>query len=255
MLHSISIWPRLPLLIGLGKSLAIITEIVDDQIEMVKQQLTNGLELGNNPRTTALDLIGRYNPATKTRVGGTVGLTTQQSGWINKARNELLELDSNYLTRQLRDKRFDSIVRSAIENKEPLTKAQIDNAITQMQNRALKYRGDVIARTESINALRAGQFQAVEQALEVGELDEQDASKSWDSTFDKRTREDHLMMEAKYKEGIPIDEAYVFPDGTRAMFAGDTSLDASAKQIIQCRCRNVVTIDFIGRQVRMEGFK
>lgn len=237
------------------ESSQLITEVVNDQIEMIKQQLTNGLELGNNPRTTALDLIGRYNPATKTRTGGTVGLTTQQSGWINKARNELSELDAHYFTRELRDKRFDSLIRSAIENKKPLTKAQIDNAITQMQNRALKYRGDVIARTESINALRAGQFQAVEQALQVGELDPQDASKSWDATLDKRTRTDHLIMEEKYKDGIPVDEAYVFPDLSEAMYPGDNSLGASAKQVIQCRCRNVIKIDFIGRQVRMEGFK
>ena len=237
------------------QSSELITEIVDDQIEMIKAQLANGLELGNNPRTTALELVGRYNPATGKRAGGTVGLTTQQAGWINNARNELLELDRNYFTRELRDKRYDSIVRKAIEDGKPLTKAQIENAITQMQSKALKYRGDVIARTESINALRAGQFQAVEQAMEKGELDSQDARKAWDATGDKRTRLDHFQMEANYKDGIPIEDEYIFPDGSKAMYPGDNSLGAPGKQLIQCRCRNVITIDFIGRQVRMEGFK
>ena len=238
-----------------AESSQLVTEVVTDQVAMIQQQLERGLELGNNPRTTALDLIGRYNPETGRRTGGTVGLTTQQAGWVNKARNELLELDRNYFTRELRDKRYDSIVRKAIEDGKPLTKAQIDNAITQMQSKALKYRGDVIARTESINALRAGQFQAVQQALDVGELDSQDASKAWDATGDSRTRLDHWQMEEKYKDGIPINEAFQFPDGTEAMYPGDNSLGASAKQVIQCRCRNVITIDFIGRQVRMEGFK
>lgn len=238
-----------------AESSQLVTEVVADQIAMVRQQLERGLELGNNPRTTALDLIGRYNPATKKRTGGTVGLTTQQAGWINKSYSELLELDSNYLTRQLRDRRFDSVIRKAIEDGKPLTREQINNAITQMQNNALRYRGEVIARTESINALRAGQFQAVKQALDVGELDAQDAIKAWDATGDSRTRLDHWQMEAKYKDGIPIDEAYVFPDGTEAMHPGDNSLGASAKQVIQCRCRNVIKIDFIGKQVRMEGFK
>jgi len=238
-----------------SESSQFLTEVVDDQVEMVKQQLQRGLELGDNPRTTAIDLVGRYNPATGKRAGGTVGLTTQQAGWVNKARNELLELDRNYFNRELRDKRYDSIVRKAIEDGKPLTKAQVDNAITQMQSKALKYRGDVIARTESINALRAGQFQAVEQAMVKGELDSQDAKKSWDATGDKRTRLDHFQMEANYKDGIPIEEEYVFPDGSKAMYPGDNSLGAPGKQLIQCRCRNVITIDFIGRQVRMEGFK
>ena len=237
------------------QSSELITEIVDDQIEMIKAQLANGLELGNNPRTTALELVGRYNPATGKRAGGTVGLTTQQAGWINNARNELLELDRNYFTRELRDKRYDSIVRKAIEDGKPLTKAQIENAITQMQSKALKYRGDVIARTESINALRAGQFQAVEQAMEKGELDSQDAKKIYDATGDKRTRLDHLEAEARYKDGIPIDQPFKYIDGSEVMYPGDNSLGAPAKQVIQCRCRLVTVIDFIGRQVRMEGFK
>jgi hypothetical protein len=238
-----------------AESSQLVTEIVTDQVAMIQQQLERGLELGNNPRTTACDLVGRYNPETGRRTGGTIGLTTQQTGWINKARDELLSLDKNYLTRELRDKRFDSVIQKAIEDGKPLTKAQIDNAINRMQSNTLRFRGEVIARTESINALRAGQFQAVQQSLDVGELDSQDASKAWDATGDSRTRLDHWQMEAKYKDGIPINEAFQFPDGTEAMYPGDNSLGASAKQVIQCRCRNVIKIDFIGKQVRMEGFK
>jgi len=238
-----------------SESSQFVTEVVTDQVDMIKQQLERGLELGDNPRTTAIGLVGRYNPETGKRAGGTVGLTTQQAGWVNKARNELLELDRNYFNRELRDKSYDHIIRKAIEDDKPLTKVQIDNAITRMQSKTLKFRGDAIARTESINALRAGQFQAVEQAMAKGELDSQDAKKSWDATGDKRTRLDHFQMEANYKDGIPIEEEYVFPDGSKAMYPGDNSLGAPGKQLIQCRCRNVITIDFIGRQVRMEGFK
>lgn len=233
----------------------LITEIVNDQLELIKTQLSNGLASGDNPRSVALDLIGRVNPATGRRSGGMLGLTSQQAQWVENARQELLSLDGNYFSRELRDRRYDPLIRKAIREDKPLTKTQINNAITQMQNRALKYRGDVIARTESINALRAGQFQAVGQAMDKGELDPQDARKSWDATGDKRTRLDHLQMEANYKSGIPVKEAYVFPDGSKAMYAGDNSLGAPASQLIQCRCRNIVTIDFIGRQVRVEGFK
>lgn len=233
----------------------LITELANDQRQMVRERLTDGIAKGVAPRQSALDLIGRIDTQTKQRTGGFIGMTSQQAGWVSKAREELQSLDANYLNRELRDKRFDGRVQRAIRNGKPLTKRDIDAMITNMQNKTLKYRGEVISRSESINALRAGQYEAIQQAAERGEVDVQEIEKSWDSTGDARTRLDHLQMEQIYKEKtISFGEAFVAPDGSRLMFPGDTSLGASGSQTIQCRCKAIYRIDFIKRQMRIEGF-
>jgi hypothetical protein len=256
----------------LTHSSELITEIVTDQRDVIRSALSQGVFRGDNPRTTALDLVGRINAATGKRQGGVIGLTSQQEGWIRNARAELerahlpaeriTDLISGrskaievapgdlYLNRKLRDQRFDGAVKRAIASGEPLSKADIDKAITQMQNRALKYRADVIARTESIDALRAGQHNAIMQAVELGEVDARDAMKTWDSSLDDRTREDHAAADG---QTVPVDQPFIVA-GEALMYPGDTSMGASAGNTIQCRCHEVVKIDFIGRQVRLEGF-
>jgi len=235
----------------------MITEIVDEQRQMVRERLTEALAEGINPRTAALDLVGRIDQRTKKRVGGFIGLTSGQARWAANARRELVELDGNYFTRQLRDKRYDSVVRKAIEEGKPLNQTQIARIINSMQQKILKYRGDVISRTESLNALRAGQFEAIRQAAQKGEIDLQDVKKWWDATGDARTRLDHLQMEQIYgaDNAIPFTMAFIAPDGSRMNYPGDVTMGASAAQVIQCRCRCVYTIDFIARQARVEGFR
>lgn len=233
----------------------LVTEIFDDQRQMVRERLTDALNRGINPRQSALDLIGRVDRGTGKRVGGFLGLTTRQAEWVAKARQELESLDPNYLTRALRDKRFDSSVRKAINDGKPLSADQVNRIITQLQNRTQRYRGQVIARTESINALRAGQFEAIKQAAIKGDIDPRDVTKGWDSSSDARTREDHLLMEATYKKNpIGLESAFIAPDSSRMLFPGDTSLGASAKETIQCRCKAVYRIDFAGQLRRVEGF-
>lgn len=234
----------------------LITEIVEDQAAMVRERLTEGLMRGDNPRQTALDLVGRIDPQTRNRVGGFVGLTSRQAQWAQRAREELESLNPNYLTRELRDKRLDGAFKRAMESGRPLTRRQIDAAVSRYQARALRYRAEVISRTESINALRAGQYEAIMQAVELGELDARDVTKAWDSSSDARVRLDHLQMEQTYMANpIPLEQAFIAPDGSRLRFPGDTSLGASAKQVIQCRCKAIYRIDFIGRQARLEGFE
>ena len=127
--------------------------------------------------------------------------------------------------------------------------------ITAMQARTQQYRGQVIARTESINALRAGQFEAIKQAAIKGDIDPRDVSKAWDSSSDARTREDHLLMEATYRDNpIGLESAFIAPDGSRLLYPGDWSLGASGAQTIQCRCKAVYRIDFAGSLRRVEGF-
>jgi uncharacterized protein with gpF-like domain len=225
-----------------------IVEIVAEQRAVVRSTLQYGMESGLNPRSTALDIIGRIDTVTGNRIGGVIGLTEQQAGWVSNARQELLDLDSNYFSRALRDKRFDSTVRRAIADGKSLTQTQIDKAITQMQNRAQRYRGEAIARTESINALRSGHHDAVMQAVDAGDVDERDTYHEWDATGGARTRDAHIAADGQRR---PIKQPFIVGD-ERMMYPGDPA--GSAKNTINCRCRERTVIDFAGKVKRIEGF-
>lgn len=231
----------------------LVIEMAESQQELVRAELTKDLAEGVNPKQSALNLVGRMTDNGK-RTGGIIGLTEQQAGWVSSARTELQELNPKYFTRTLRDKRLDGPIRAAMQSGTPLTPQQINRAVTRLQGRTLKYRGDVIARTESINALRAGQDESINQAIEIGEVDPQDVAGVWDSTGpDGRTRDSHLFMEGqKRAHGVPFD--FLLNTG-QAMYPGDSSLGAPAKELIQCRCKKNTTINFLGQLKRVQGFR
>ena len=275
-----------------------VVEIVQQQRDMLRDVLDAAMVRGDNPRTTALEIVGRVNQATRKREGGFIGLTRKQSRWVINARNELeiIHLQGearrkailamgrypdtfdplgshrwralrdrrgggpvraafdpleSYLSRALRDRRFDGAVRAAAESGKALNANTLNNAIARMQTRAERYRGTVIARTESLNALRAGQWEAIEQAVEGNELSNADTIKVWDASGDSRVREDHSEMDGQKR---PVDEPFQFPDGSLGLYPGDSSLGAPANQTIQCRCKVRYEVDFFGRVMRAEGF-
>ena len=233
------------------ESSRMVTEMLDDQKQMVRSVIAAGTQAGIGPRQQALDLVGRVG-TNGVRRGGFVGLTTQQAGWVSSARDELAAGDPHYFTRSLRDKRFDAVIRRAIKDGKPVPKKTIDAAITAMQSRAQKYRGDVIARTEAIKGLRAGQAEGIVQGIRKGDIEPSDVTIRWDATGDSRTRLDHMMMEDKT---VRLGQPFTLPDGSNMMYPGDDSLGAPAGQVIQCRCRAEYKVDFIGRAIRMQGFR
>ena len=229
----------------------LVVEIIDDQRTLIREHLSRTTAAGINPRQAAVQLVGAIDRTTGKRTGGIVGLTSQQAGWMSKAEQELINLDSNYFTRKLRDKRFDSTVRKAIADEKPLTKKQISGIMRSLENRTLKYRGDNIARTEAINGLRAGQAESIRQAVVKGELEPQDVTKEWDATGDEDTRPDH---EAANGQRQLLQNPFEIR-GARMMYPGDSSLGAPGSQTIKCRCRADYRVDFVGRAVRLEGWR
>ena len=226
-----------------------IVEIAEETKEVVRTVLRSGLAEGANPRTTALDLVGMVDPITRARTGGHIGLTSNQSQWIVNARKELEELNPNYLTRALRDKRLDSAFKKALGSGVTMPIKQIDTAIARMQARALRYRAENIARTESLNALRSGQNEAIRQAVDIGELDQEFATKTWQDTGDSRTRPEHGMADG---QTVPLDQPFIV-GGERLMHPGDSI--GSAGNVINCRCRANYKMNFAGQAAKtIRGF-
>lgn len=223
------------------KSSELISRIDDDTRFIVRNAIQRGLERGQNPRVTALDIVGRIDPATGERTGGLIGLSKNQETWVASARRKLETLDATYFNMELRDKRFDGTVRKAIESGKPLPAAVVDKLIIRYKSNSLRNRAENIARTETMHALNQAEFESVKQVIAKGSLAPEAVMKEWDATADGRTRSQHRAMNG---QRVAFDEPFVAPDGTRLMFPGDTSLGAGSDQVGNCRCRLKTVVDW-----------
>jgi len=218
----------------------MISDIVSDQLTMIRNFLRVGMERGNNPRTVALDLVGRINPATGRRENGVIGLTDSQAQWVRNYEDELRsESPLDALQRQLRDKRFDSIVKRAAESGEAIADSDIDAMVTSYTNRALRYRAENIARTEAMAALHEGQQQALAQALDAG-IDPAAVGGIWRTAQDDRVRDSHEAMDGQRQ---PYGQPFISGDGNFLRYPGDPL--APAEETINCRCWLEPDIDFL----------
>lgn len=227
-------------------SSSLVTRLVDDQRLAVRAALTVGLEKGDNPRTTALGIVGRIDRATGKREGGILGLTGQQETFARSAADELRSGDPaqlrHYLTRTRRDKRFDKAVQKAIADEAPVPAETAGKAVTQYRNRLLKLRGDMIGRTESLTALAAAKHESFLQAVESGAVREQDIRRTWNSVGDLRVRHTHMILDG---DTTGLREPFRSPSGARLLYPGDTSLGAPASETIGCRCGVDYRVDFL----------
>lgn len=226
-----------------------ITQISDEVRESIRLTLADGMARGINPRETALNIVGRKDLSTGKRVGGTIGLAANQTKWVNNARLYLQRLDKRYFELTLRDKRFDSVVRKAIAEGKPLTKEKISQLITAYESKALKYRADAIARTETLQSINRAERAAIAQNIEEGLITSDMVTKWWSDSGDERTRLSHLDLGNRYNKehAIGFDEPFVTMTGSKLLFPGDTSLGANLREIIHCRCKCQYHVEFAKR--------
>lgn len=216
-----------------------IAEIAEDQRRAIRSALTEGMARGDNPRATALDVVGRVNKAAGKREGGIVGLSSVQAEYVANARRELLSGDpaqmKRYLGRERRDRRFDPQVRQAINGGKSIDAAMAAKMTGRYADRLLALRGEVIGRTETMAAINASRHQAWEQAAAKGGFSVDDVEKGWVSTRDLRTRDTHRHMNGeKARLQQPFSNGLMYP--------GDPN--GAIGEIANCRCRLVYKRNF-----------
>jgi Phage Mu protein F like protein len=216
-----------------------IVQILSDQRDMIRAVLADAMTKGLNPRTVALDIVGRINPLTGRREGGLIGLTRSQAQWVLNYEQELRNNPAAAFDRLLRDKRFDPIVRRAIDSGNPIPGASIDNMVRTYRNRALRMRAEAIGRTEAMQALHGAQEQSVNQAIESG-INRKDVRFTWRTSRDKRVRDLHRPMDG---ETVAYGEPFLDGNGNQLRYPGDPA--APAETTINCRCWREVRIDFL----------
>lgn len=221
-----------------------VTEVVDDQRTMIQGFLEKGMEKGDNPRTTALELVGRIDAKTGRRAGGAIGLTSAQGKWVDAYAAEIADpaTASEALSRKLRDKRFDPTIRKSAKTGAPIPAEKRAAMVTAYRNRALKYRADTIARTESLTALNTGSHDAMRQGIEAGHMAAGEVVKVWRTALDSRVRESHQAME---KQTVPWNADFVTPSGVHLKHPGDPN--GPPEEVINCRCIAEYNVDFLSR--------
>lgn len=222
----------------------LVQGIITDQREALRVALVEGLAAGRNPRSTALDIVGRINRATGRREGGIIGLTQGQSGYVRNAFAELTDPARlrAYLGRERRDRRFDPMVYRALDKGEALSAADATRVTARYSDRLLAYRGEVIARTETLTSLAAGRDEGMRQLVETGAVRAEQVTKMWRATGDQRTRDTHADMDG---QEVTLDGLFVSPSGARMAYPGDTENGAPPEETIQCRCYSEVRVDFL----------
>lgn len=220
-------------------SSSLVREINDGQRFMLRELISAGVERGDNPRRIALDLVGRIDPITGRRSGGMIGLTQKQSRYVINYRNELSSgnpaLMRRSLERGLRDRRFDRAVLAAAKNEEPLPPNIVSRLSQQYQDRLLRFRGEKIARHESLSALNQAHQEALRQAVEQGAVRAEQIKRFWRTAGDDRVRDDHVATEDLNRQGVGLNEPFDTPLGP---------IDHPPLEI-ECRCFVETQIDFL----------
>lgn len=203
-----------------------VAEISQNTAVAIQQTVQRNEAASINPRTTARE------------VKANIGLTAKQEQAVANYKSFLENGDRQALQRQLRDKRFDSTVNNAIVNDTRLTTKQIDTMTERYRQKYLKYRSEVIARTEQLTAVTVGQHQSILQAQAEGKVSPR-LRRDWVYTHDGKARHWHRNVSALNPGGVKVDEKYLTQPPGRNEYLDHPRdpVNGSASNIIQCRCR------------------
>jgi len=234
-----------------ASSSALVTGIVEDQANALRQSFAAGLARGDNPRTTALDVIGRVSRATGRREGGIIGLTSLQAGYVDRARDNLLSGDParmrEYLTLGRRDKRFDRTVLKAIREGRALSREEVSKITGRLADSYLQLRGETIARHETMQAMSKGRDDAIRQAVAAGKIEAETTTKTWRNAADGRVRPTHQHASLG-GQTVPLDQPFISASGARLRYPHHPA--APTSETLGCRCWVDYKMDFFARVVR-----
>ena len=222
----------------------LITGLVDGERQQAREFLADGMARGAHPRSVGLELVGRISRATGNREGGLIGLSPPQRAYVQAARIELASADpkllKHYLTRTRRDRRYDRTVLKTIREGKAIDRDTASLMVTRYSARLVQLRGEVIARTEGLPAIRAAKHEAYQQLIDEGRIAEADIERGWHTAGDRRVRDTHEGMSGQTVRGLSLP--FQSPSGALLMFPGDTSLGAGTEEIVACRCDESIAV-------------
>lgn len=159
-----------------------ITQIVEEQIQVVRSTILAGYGEGNHPDRIALEIGGRIVDGRRT--GGVIGLANPQMDYVNSMRARLQSGDKEQLRAilsgmSLRDKRYDKLLRRHIKSGLPIPAEQITRMVERYSDKLLASRAETVARSETGMAVMGGRYEEWRQATEQFGYDPSAVIKTW----------------------------------------------------------------------------
>lgn len=208
----------------------LIQGIADDTLAMTRNTIVSAMTEGRGAQVVARDIVGRM--VAGKRQGGFLGLTSQQADSIIAGRAKLASGDPTlmreYLDLKLRNRNYDAMIKRAIDAGKPITGADLDKIIQAHKDKALGYRGKMIAKNEVFTAQAAGREEGYRQVLDRDDVES--VVVRWQHNLSEKPREDHVAMSGTV---INLGETFNFPD---ARMAHPHDPAGGAKHSIGCRC-------------------
>ena len=177
----------------------LIKELSQNSRDAVFRIVTEAARRGEPPEAIASD------------IRAAIGLTDRQMQAVSNFRRMLEDGDKAALTRDLRDQRYDSAVRRAIDAGE--TPSRIDEMVTAYADRYLDYRAETIARTESVRAVNLGLHDSYQQAVDNETFPKEAITRRWLVDLDERTCPICMAIPGLNPNGVAVDEDFVTPQG------------------------------------------
>lgn len=194
--------------------LNLIREISATTRQAVQQAVTEAVATGKPPIAIARQFRS------------TIGLTDNQQQWVSNYRRALETGDTKRaLEYKLRDARYDKSVSAGT-----LSQDKIDTLVERYEQRLIKYRTEVISRTEALRSVEIGQYESISQGMQDGHIDPE-TEKGWVVTVDGRERDWHLELRNKW---VKFNEPFINSHGS-LLYPRDPN--GAASNTIQCRCR------------------
>lgn len=223
-----------------------VTGYLQESRQVIQDTLLDGLQAGQSPLTTARDLVGALKKGDIHRKGGTIMLTRARAETVRRAKAALMAGDVQgmryYLGLELRDKRFDSLIRKAIKaGGGKFTQEKVTQITGALADAYLKERARLISRTETLASMNAGKREAFRQATERAGVSDDHIQREWDSTGDRLVRPDHQHLDGQKVKGM--NTPYILPDGSPINHPGD--MNAGVKQVANCRCLEYMEVDWL----------
>ncbi len=199
----------------------LIAGLTQESRQVVQRVIVDGIRNGDNPLETARNLRD------------SIGLAPSQADAVASYRRALESGDyRNAISRALSDGRTDRSLEAALRNGTAIDPSRIDAMVERYRQNMIGYRAQVIARTESLRAVHAGTHELYRQAVDNGDVDADQLTRSWVHTgHGKDSRPGHIQMNGQTRGPFdPFDS----PDGAQLMYPGDP--DAPPDETVQCRC-------------------
>jgi len=213
----------------------LVSGLKDDIIKVAKVVITHGIDAGRTSKTIATELVGKK--VGNIRVGGHIGLSPAQSEtslrWASKLRTGDFD---GYFDLKLRDKRYDEIVRRAMDDGRGLKADDLQKVVEANRQKTITYRGRVIGRNEAHTALSAGRNEAYSQAIGADGVEA--VKVRWQHNLSEEPRQDHVDMSGTV---IDLGQTFDFSDGAHMKYPHDPA--GGAGHSIGCRCVAIYRVE------------